>query len=439
MTTTALLDRAETSTDARAGRELFAFRSSSDLVDRIELAKGGSTRISGVPIFKEGSFHGGAFTVDAIEIAAMVERFGQLYPDVFVPPVRVDHGWSARDVIGWIEGLSTATLPDPSDGGREKTYLLADFEIVDPEALEQIRSRKLRNRSSEIGGYETNNGSAYPLIVWGVAFVDIPAVEGLGDVKLRAHDPAKVTELTEGSSMEPENATDPTEPTTESGAPVEATPPEGDGTATEEAIERVEETGSDTTQDLGEDVVDEPLGSETETTTSEGTDAGDAEAPAEAPGGGPADNVEQLRASGDRIAALRAAGFDAEADEIERLRTERLERELERFSERGVIVPANRESARELLSHQSPTVVLAATRLLESFRPPVELGERAPQEAPDHSLGGSRTKSGLVPGMTAEEGGALWASLTTEQRKDPEYVAEYEAWRLALPSRASAS
>lgn len=413
--TTGLLERAAHADAERADLpRLFRYDSSSPL-DRVGFAKGDvGTIVRGVPIFKEGSFHGGTFTVDAIEIEAMVARFAQLYPDVFVPPVRIDHGWSARDVIGWIVGLSAAVLADPSDGGREKTYLLGDFELVDEDAVEQIRKRKLRNRSSEIGGYETNNGATFPLIIWGVAFVDIPAVEGLdvdGPIKLRTGDPAEIVRLTEGQTM-----TDPTEPT-------------GDATDTGDATEGTEERVDDV-------VVDESDGVQGGDGTSEGTDAGDAEATEEPTGeGGTADSTEKLRATpAARIAALRAAGFDTEADEIERLRTEQLDSTLERFTTRGVVIPANRESARTLLSHEEAPVRLAAIALLESFRPPVELDkDRRVPDAPDHS-GTGTTKSGLTPGMDADEGGALWASLTTEQRRDPEIVLEYDAWRAALRS-----
>jgi hypothetical protein len=100
-------------------------------------------------------------------------------------PARDGHpGWllSGQEgngaVVGWHLGVTVKTLKSPIDG-LEYTYLLADYEITEPYADEKIQRKTWRNRSSEIGGYRTNDEAEYWPVYMGFAFVDFPAVEGL--------------------------------------------------------------------------------------------------------------------------------------------------------------------------------------------------------------------------------------------------------------------
>lgn len=101
-------------------------------------------------------------------------------------PVRVGHpsflgGNPLKDVIGYFESLEVEDRKSPIDGDDETyTYLLATYEILDEDADRKITAGLYRNRSSEIGTFFTNDPESelWPVMM-GVAFVDIPAVQGL--------------------------------------------------------------------------------------------------------------------------------------------------------------------------------------------------------------------------------------------------------------------
>lgn len=83
-------------------------------------------------------------------------------------PVRVDHTFSARDVVGWVSDLK-----------REGQFLLADLHFTEMSAFSKWDNGTFEPVSSELAPYETNSGDIYYPTLIGVAFVDIPAVEGL--------------------------------------------------------------------------------------------------------------------------------------------------------------------------------------------------------------------------------------------------------------------
>ena len=139
------------------------------------LSARGTTIVKSVQIFKTGTFRdswGDQQTWTHAHLHQMVLHFDLLkssgaFPNV---PVRNDHSFSVTDIIGYIEALRV-------DGD----YLNADLEFTDATALEKFDNGTYRSRSIEIGLYETNNGETYYPVVMGLAFVDIPAVEGLHD------------------------------------------------------------------------------------------------------------------------------------------------------------------------------------------------------------------------------------------------------------------
>jgi hypothetical protein len=133
----------------------------------------GTTVVESVQVFKTGTFKdswGDQQTWTQTHIEQMALHFRLLkdagvFPDV---PVRNDHSFSVTDVIGYFEDLRV-------DGD----FLVADLEFTDSTALEKFDNGTYRSRSIEIGLYETNDGQTYYPVVMGLAFVDIPAVEGL--------------------------------------------------------------------------------------------------------------------------------------------------------------------------------------------------------------------------------------------------------------------
>ena len=126
-----------------------------------------------VKVFKVGAFRNSngqrnEWTADRLQRA--VDNFNTLrrsriFPDV---PIRLDHTKSMRDVVGYFHELRF-------DG----TYLVADIMFTKKSAYDEYQGGHLRNVSLEIGQYETNDEVLYDDVVQGLAFVDIPAVEGL--------------------------------------------------------------------------------------------------------------------------------------------------------------------------------------------------------------------------------------------------------------------
>ena len=133
----------------------------------------GTALITGTPIFRTGTFRdslGIQHTWMPEHLEQMVFHYNLLRGNLVLPnvPFRADHSSSVRNIVGYIQNLKF-------EGG----LLLADWEVVDPEALVQIDNGKYRARSAEVGLYETNDEAFYWPVLMGCAFVDLPAVEGL--------------------------------------------------------------------------------------------------------------------------------------------------------------------------------------------------------------------------------------------------------------------
>lgn len=163
----------------------------------------GSSIERGLKLFKAGTVKdslGHQRTWSADDLRAMVENFNTLKSLAgFDPPVRVDHTDSARDVVGWIKDVST-------DG----EFLYGDIEFTEPDAHDKFRRGTYKPRSSEIGAYETNGSDpkTYEPTLFGVAFVDIPAVENLygrphqGDAPMEFKMNGHLFQLTEPAAVQ---------------------------------------------------------------------------------------------------------------------------------------------------------------------------------------------------------------------------------------------
>lgn len=133
----------------------------------------GTKIVHGKKVFKTGTFKdstGTERTWTDLDLEKMVQNFHRLKDGNLLDgvPLRVDHSFSARDLIGWIVNLY-------SDGN----FLLADLHFTEFSAYEKWQKGTFAPVSSEIAPYETNSGEIYYPTLIGVAFVDIPAVEGL--------------------------------------------------------------------------------------------------------------------------------------------------------------------------------------------------------------------------------------------------------------------
>jgi hypothetical protein len=143
--------------------------------------------IEDLPVFRSGTFRdsmGYQHTWESIHMSQMVAHFDLLRSRGILLDVPTRRGHpsfltnSLDEVIGYHTGLRVETRTSPVDG-EDYEYLLATFEVMDPDAITKISSGLWRNVSAEVGGFLSNNETEFWPVYQGVAYVDIPAVEGL--------------------------------------------------------------------------------------------------------------------------------------------------------------------------------------------------------------------------------------------------------------------
>lgn len=135
----------------------------------------GENIATGLRVFRAATFkdsRGRQKTWSAADLVTMASNFKTLLDrNIFTKvPVRVDHEGSAKSVVGWLKNVHAAG-----------EWLMADVEFTEPDALAKFTRGTYGPRSLEVGTYETNGETPerfYPTVM-GLAFVDIPAVEGL--------------------------------------------------------------------------------------------------------------------------------------------------------------------------------------------------------------------------------------------------------------------
>lgn len=193
--------------------------------------KTGALLVTDMPVFRSGTFRdswGEQSTWESIHMHQMVSHFELLknsgaLPDV---PVREGHFTGIKGLIGHHTSLRVEKMTSKVDG-KEYDYLLASYEITEPEAQGKIERGTWRNRSSEIGQYNTNDEAAYWPVYMGFAYVDIPAVEGLNgfakDAQTPGDGPILLTD--KDTAVTTPQTPAPAEPTTPATPPAPPTPP----------------------------------------------------------------------------------------------------------------------------------------------------------------------------------------------------------------------
>jgi hypothetical protein len=139
----------------------------------IEHQKDGSAMVRGVEVFKAGTFRdslGDQHTWLPEHLTQMVANFNLLknkgiFPNV---PARRDHSGSINNVMGYIDALAVKS-------GK----LVSDIHVTEPTEVDKLARGTYRSVSLEVGMYTDNDEAMYWPVVYGVAYVDIPAVEGL--------------------------------------------------------------------------------------------------------------------------------------------------------------------------------------------------------------------------------------------------------------------
>lgn len=140
---------------------------------KLEKNADGTATLRGLEVFKAGTFRdsvGELGTWSPDHLRMLVDNYNLLaskgiFPS---PPMRKGHTRSMDSVVGYVRGLST-------DGSK----LRADVALTEPDAVGKYERGTFRGRSAEIGAYQANDESVYWPVMKGVAFVDMPAVEGL--------------------------------------------------------------------------------------------------------------------------------------------------------------------------------------------------------------------------------------------------------------------
>lgn len=119
------------------------------------------------------------------DLEQMVGNFHLLREKNILPnvPIRENHSRDVKLIGGYFSNISVSTVPDE----RGNFFLEADIDFTEPDMQAKYERGTYRNRSIEIGAYETNDGEIYFPVVLGLAFCDIPAVEGLYQAALSAY------------------------------------------------------------------------------------------------------------------------------------------------------------------------------------------------------------------------------------------------------------
>jgi hypothetical protein len=133
--------------------------------------------LKNVEIFKAGTYRGIDFKNSALD--KMVANFYYLKAHGVFPhvPVRADH--PPMGIFGGGEDIIDKVGGYIADLKRVGKKLVADFRITSENMWNKVSEGSYVNRSTEIGTYDDNEGNIYSPTLLGVAWVDIPQVEGL--------------------------------------------------------------------------------------------------------------------------------------------------------------------------------------------------------------------------------------------------------------------
>lgn len=398
------------------------------LGNTLTLAKADPDLVIGVEVLKVGTFNG-VVTLDDADLDALAARFHEL-TGVFTPPMRLDHSWDVLSVVGWFEDLRVEERVDPTDAATPKPYLVGDFRLVGTAAeraqlREWITSGKLRNRSSELMPYVTNTGREFSQVFAGCAFVDIPAVEGLSPIALRREALTKETDQEEATVPTDDTSTEGTEAAPAEAVTTDATTDPAEGTEGQEGQQEAADTGAGAegtpanapTAEDGHVILGDP-----EPEDEDEEQEGQQEVPDEAQLRGAMPTMDALRGMG--LTEAQATALRAHVDAEVQLRTEATER-LTRYRAAGVIPLAAATQVEHLLRHTDRTVRDATAQLLDLARPPVNLDARLGEQASTTVREDGRVTPDELRKLSGDEFGEAWASLTSAERKTPEYRAAY--------------
>lgn len=358
-------------------------------------AENEGTILRNIEIFKAGTFKGIEFKLSALE--KMVANFYVLKSHGIFDhvPVRSDHpGWLGE--VGVIDRVG-GYVKDLRVVGKK---LVADVRITSKEMLEKIKEGSYVQRSAEIGHYRDNNGDTWSPCLWGFAWVDIPAVEGLSPTFSFSQD--KNVELVKLNSedMEPKEGEDKVETPVEE-APVVAPVEEAAAAPVEEAPveEKVEETV------VEEEKVDEAA-EEVEAPTEEAAPEAPVEevaAPVEE--AAPTPEVQASMTEGEKSAFAKA--FPKEFAELEKFKNEKIDATINELVKLGKVLPAQRDAVNAFVKGLSDEQFNALTAIFEQMPVLVKLNEEHVEEGGENQEKPENTPEGDEPKSSDEKADAF--------------------------------
>jgi hypothetical protein len=349
--------------------------------------------LKNVEIFRVGTFKGYEYKKSALE--KMVANFYYLKSmGIFTHvPVRSDHPGFLGEV-GVVDRVGGYVKDLYLRGNK----LVADVRITSEKMLAKIKEGSYVSRSSEIGNYTDNEGNTYGPTLWGFAFVDIPAVEGLSpEFSFSAEKPELISLNSEDMHVKEHGA---------EGAPVEE-PVVAPAPVADEPVEPVVETPVETVEEKEEIVeevaggapslADEPAEELVESTEEEEVDEEEAtvepvvtepvvETPVEeAPAETPEAPVATLAAQ----SAIEkfAKEFPEQFAELQKLKKEKIDGMIQSLVTNGRILPAQKDKMSAFVKDLSDAQLVALSAIFNEMPSILKLNEdtveTVPQEEPE--------------------------------------------------------
>lgn len=329
-------------------------------------AENEGTILKNIEIFKAGIFKGIEFKISALE--KMVANFYVLKSHGIFDhvPVRSDHpGWLGE--VGVIDRVG-GYVKDLRVVGKK---LVADVRITSKEMLEKIKEGSYVQRSAEIGNYRDNNGDTWIPCLWGFAWVDIPAVEGLSPTFSFSKDKNVDIVKLNSEDMNPKEGEKKVEESVED---VSA------DVSTEEVA--VDNSENDTVDEKIEDahVEEEETAEEEETVEGASAEVSEesTEETAEEVG---SESNSSIHANDKKLDMEKfAKEFPEQFAELEKFKNDKIDATINELVKLGKVLPAQREAVNVFVKGLSDEQFNALTEIFEQMPVLVKLNEEQVEE-----------------------------------------------------------
>lgn len=346
--------------------------------------------LKNVEIFRVGTFKGYEYKRSALE--KMVANFYYLKSlGIFTHvPVRSDHTGMFREapVIDRVGGYV-------KDLYMKGNKLVADIRVTSENMMNKIKEGSYVSRSSEIGSYQDNEGNVYSPTLWGFAFVDVPAVEGLSpEFSFSKEKPELISLNPEDMKVEKHGADE---------APVEepAVAPAVEAVESTEAVvepvveeEEKEEEAPVEESAAAPSLVDEPTetlveGSEEEEEAEETAATEEVvETPVEVPVTEVPVDSPEATLSADVATEKFAKEFPEQFAELQKLKKEKIDGIIQSLVTNGRILPAQKDKMSAFVADLSDTQLVALSAIFNEMPAILKLNEEeavetAPQVEPE--------------------------------------------------------